>query len=45
MKNDKSGGFQKFKKALIVIGVVAALAVLYAAIFVLIPFVMEMHAI
>jgi len=43
MKNDKNSGYRKFKKVLFVAGVVAAVAVLYAIVFILIPLIKEIH--
>ena len=43
MKNDKNSGYKKFKKVLVVIGVIAALVLLYTIIFMLIPFIRELH--
>jgi len=43
MSNDKNGRYKKFKMVLIIIGVLAALVVLHTIIFILIPFIRELH--
>jgi len=43
MKKDRNTGYKKFKKALILLGLVAAFAVLHAILFILIPFIKETH--
>ncbi|MCL1854992.1 MAG: hypothetical protein FWF86_04595 [Clostridia bacterium] len=43
MKNGKANGYKTFKKALIAIGVAAAFALLLAILFMLIPFMKELH--